>query len=67
MQPKQRKLVWEIAEDARFIVEMVGTKSEQELVADKPIRYIFERALQNCGEAMVQLDRLDPVIASRFT
>jgi uncharacterized protein with HEPN domain len=46
---------------------MAGGKSYEEYLANKQLRYAVERCFEIAGEALTQLNKLDPSIAQQIT
>ena len=63
MQPRAESLIWDIATNAKIILEVTEPDSLDLIRTDFRIRYIVQHAMQICGEAMYKLDRVEPETA----
>lgn len=67
MPPKTQKLLDDIRDAAKFILDSTAGSSEAEYVADRLLRQAVERNFEIIGEAMGRLRKLDPGTASKIT
>ncbi len=67
MRLESAKLLDDIRVAAADAVEMATGKSYEDYLADKQLRYAVERCFEIAGEALTQLNKLDPTTAQSIT
>lgn len=67
MQPESIKLLEDIRQAARDVVAMVEHESLENFKADKRLRWAVERGFEIAGEALSQLNKIDPATAQSIT
>src|SRR5437762_3272062 len=67
MQPQSRKLLEEMRDAAADITSFTSGKSSGDYLNDKQLRYSVERAFEIIGEALSQLNKLEPATAARIS
>ncbi|HEY1685048.1 MAG TPA: DUF86 domain-containing protein [Tepidisphaeraceae bacterium] len=67
MQPESRKLLQDMSEAAGDITAMTQSKSVDNYLASKELRWAVERGFEIIGEALSQLSKLDPDTAHCIT
>jgi uncharacterized protein with HEPN domain len=65
MRRDPRSFLWDINEAAQLVTQFVDRTQLAEYLADPMRRAAVERQLQNLGEALVQLEKVDAQLASR--
>jgi uncharacterized protein with HEPN domain len=58
--------LWDMREAADLVSQFMGSATLETYLADVMLRSAVERQLQNLGEALVQLEKLSPVLAARI-
>lgn len=66
MQPKSRKLLWDIGDQASFITELTNGLTFEEFMEQRQTRMAVERGLEVIGEASRRLVELDSELASQI-
>lgn len=66
MDIKIKGLLWDAADAARHAIEFVEGKTQEEFIDDSLTVAAVERMLEKLGEALNQLRRLDPIVASKI-
>ena len=66
MERDPRKYLWDARRAAEQVIAYVQGKAFDDLMADRMFRDAVERQLQNTGEAIAQLARLEPATAERI-
>jgi uncharacterized protein with HEPN domain len=66
MQPKTPKLLEDIGDASRFILESVRGRSLGDFRADRLLRQAIERNFEIIGEAIRRLSQIDPETAARI-
>ena len=61
-----QKYLYDIVDCCKFILEMTKDKTVDDYKNDRIFRSALERELQIVGEAMLQLDNLNPEISERI-
>ncbi len=61
-----QKYLYDIVDCCKFIIEITKDKTVEDYKTDRVFRSALERELQIIGEAMLQLDNLNPEIAERI-
>jgi uncharacterized protein with HEPN domain len=61
-----QKYLYDIIDCCKFVLEMTKDKSVEDYKHDRIFRSALERELQIIGEAMLQLDNLNPAISERI-
>ena len=59
------KYLYDIHSSADFLLEFTAGKTVEDYSQDRAFRSAIERELQVIGEAVMQLERVAPVVASR--
>lgn len=67
MRLESAKLLEDIRVAATDALEMAAGKSYEEYLASKQLRYAVERCFEIAGEALTQLNKLDPATAHQIT
>ncbi|HLL89380.1 MAG TPA: HepT-like ribonuclease domain-containing protein [Tepidisphaeraceae bacterium] len=67
MRLEAAKLLEDIRVAAADAVDMAAGKSYDDFRTDKQLRYAIERCFEIAGEALAQLNKLDPPTAQRIT
>jgi uncharacterized protein with HEPN domain len=67
MQLETAKLLEDIRVAASDALDMAGGKSYDDYLADKRLRYAVERCFEIAGEALSQLNKIDPTTAQSIT
>ena len=62
-----QKYLYDIVDCCKFILEMTKDKTVDDYKNDRIFRSALERELQIVGEAMLQLDNLNPEISERIS
>ena len=60
-----RAYLWDMRDAARNVSRFTAGASFAEYLADDMLRSAVERQMQNMGEALAQLARIDPALAAR--
>ena len=66
MQRDARAFLWDMQEAAALVAQFIAGKSFDAYSADVMLRSAVERQLQNLGEALVQLNKVDKTLAQRI-
>ncbi len=61
-----RAYLWDAAEALDAALRFTAGKRREDYLGDDMLRAAVERKLQNAGEALVQLRKVDPALASRI-
>ena len=61
------KLLEDIRVAASDALEMADGKTYEQYVADKQLRYAIERCFEIAGEALSQLNKIEPTVAQQIT
>jgi uncharacterized protein with HEPN domain len=64
---QQRKLLEDMPAAAADIATFATAKSESDFVSDKQLRWSIERGFEIVGEALSQLNKIDPALAGQIT
>lgn len=67
MRRKPAAFLYDMLDCCRFLVELTGSESIDRYKSDRTFRSAIERELSIVGEAMLQLDAVEPALASSFT
>ncbi len=67
MQPETPKLLEDIRDAARFVLDVTATETEQSYAGNRLLRQGVERNSEIMGEAMGRLGRVDPETTDRIT
>jgi uncharacterized protein with HEPN domain len=67
MQPESAKFLEDIREAGQTVIEIAGGRALSDYLDDKVMRLAVERCFEIIGEAMRQLDELDPATTARIT
>ena len=67
MRLESAKLLEDIRVAAGDALSMAAGKTYEEYVANKQLRYAVERCFEIAGEALSQLNKVDPTLAQRIT
>jgi uncharacterized protein with HEPN domain len=67
MQLEARKYLYDIQEAAGLVSQFTRGKEFVDYQADPMLRLAVERAFTIIGEALIQLSRVDPLVAARIT
>jgi|SRR3974390_656282 len=67
MQLESKKYLDDIAHACRLALQFVAGKDLSDYVSDEMLRSAVERQLQTAGEALVQLQKIDPTVAVRIS
>jgi len=67
MPPKLPKYLFDIQQACEFVRQFVSGKSFAEYIADPLLKAAVERKFEIIGEAVGQIAKLDPAIATRIT
>jgi uncharacterized protein with HEPN domain len=67
MQPKARKLLWDVAEACADIARLTDDLTLEAYAAQQDLRRLVERYLLIVGEALRQLTDAEPSVVSRIT
>jgi len=62
-----RAYLADMLDAAEFLVQFIHGRSLAEMTSDRGFCLAIERALQNIGEALFQLHRIEPAMAQRIT
>lgn len=65
MERDPRSYLWDVGEAADDILAFVGVVSLDDYVADRMLHSAVERKFEIIGEALNQLSKIDPALASR--
>jgi uncharacterized protein with HEPN domain len=61
-----QKYLFDMLNSCEFLLEFTQSKSVNNYVTDRAFRSAVERELQIIGEALVQLDKVAPVVAEKI-
>lgn len=61
------KFLLDMLNACRFLIEFTASATVESYVKDRVFRDVVERELQNIGEAMFQLQSVDPKLVERIT
>jgi uncharacterized protein with HEPN domain len=64
---RQRKLLEDMQSASTDIAAFANAKSETDFLADKQLRWSIERGFEIVGEALSQLNKIDPALAGQIT
>ncbi len=67
MQPKTPKLLADILDATRFILDSVQAKTLEDYRANRALRQAIERNFEIIGEAVNRLGRIDPSVAAKIS
>jgi uncharacterized protein with HEPN domain len=67
MLPQSRKLLEDMREAASDVTTFTRNKSLADYLADKQLRWSVERGFEIIGEALSQLNKIEPALASRLS
>lgn len=67
MTRNREKLLYDMLDACRFLIEFASEGSLERVRGDRPFRDVLERELQNIGEALFQLRDIDPSTASAIS
>jgi uncharacterized protein with HEPN domain len=67
MRLEARKYLYDIQDAAGLVAQFTAGKTFDDYRADPMLRFAVERAFSIIGEALVQLTRLDAVLAAQIT
>ena len=67
MRLESAKLLEDIRVAAGDALAMAAGKTYDEYLANKQLRYAVERCFEIAGEALTQLNRIDPTVAQQIT
>jgi uncharacterized protein with HEPN domain len=67
MRLESAKLLEDIRVVATDAIEMAAGRSYEDYRSDKQLRYAVERCFEIAGEALTQLNKIDPATAQRIT
>ena len=62
-----QKFLYDIVDCCKFILEMTKDKTIEDYKSDRLFRSALERELQIIGEAMLQLDNINPEISEHIS
>jgi uncharacterized protein with HEPN domain len=66
MRRDPRAYLWDMREYAHLVGEFIGQAPLDRYLADKLLQSAVERQVQNLGEALAQLARIEPQLALRI-
>jgi uncharacterized protein with HEPN domain len=61
------KYLFDVLDSCRFLLEFTSGRTLEDLRGDRGFRSAVERELQIIGEAVLQLSKLAPAVAERFS
>ena len=61
------KYLYDMLDACKFLIDLTADETIDRFVRDRVFRGAVERELQNIGEALMQLKKLDPACAERIT
>jgi uncharacterized protein with HEPN domain len=67
MRLEAAKLLEDIRVASSDALEMAAGKTYKQFVADKQLRYAIERCFEIAGEALSQLNKIEPTLAQQIT
>ena len=67
MRLESAKLLEDIRVAAADALDMAAHRTFDEYLADKQLRYAVERCFEIAGEALTQLNKIDPLLAQSIT
>lgn len=67
MHPRSTKLLEDAIGAGQFALSQIQGKSFDEFDASRALQYIVERSFEVVGEALIRLERIDPVTANQIT
>jgi uncharacterized protein with HEPN domain len=67
MPPDSRKLLEDMRQAAEKILRFAGGRSAEQYSSDEQLQWSVERGFEIVGEALTQLNKIDPATAQRIT
>jgi uncharacterized protein with HEPN domain len=67
MEPESAKLLEDMRQAARAVMKMVEHETYENYASDQRLRWAVERGFEIVGEALSQLNKINPTVAQSIT